>query len=212
MTTTLGRFFRRGGPGWDGFYRAFPNGGVLASTSSAPLRIRFWTVKKLAFGLLLTCLACTSDAERAARRADALLRGEETYRRLCQTRLSDGYVITYRLQPRPNVGYNDISPWPVVVPDSGALWIARESFTNEGANGSKRESISQRPTQPDSAKAVRIAQATAGPTARVHCNIPLGEVGAFVQMLGQASSAKGPTLGGIVIGVDGDRGAAVFRF
>ena len=35
--STLGRFFRRAGSGWDGFYRAFPNGGAIVSVSRVGL-------------------------------------------------------------------------------------------------------------------------------------------------------------------------------
>jgi hypothetical protein len=168
---------------------------------------------RLAFALLLTLVARGSDADRAARRADALLRGDEAYRRLCETRVSDGYVITYDLIPRPNIA-SDVSPWPVVVvPDSGAPWIARESFTHEGANGGQSEPLPEPPPPLDSATIVQIAESKAGPMARVHCYIPLPRAGgAFVQMLSRTSSAKGPTLDGVVIGVEGDRGTAVFTF
>jgi hypothetical protein len=174
---------------------------------------------RLAFALLLTVVACGSDADHAARRANAFLRRAdpgETYRRLCQTRLGDGYVITYGLLPRPNIGYFDRSPWPVVVvPDSGAPWIARETFTREGANGSEPEPPSPEQLPPlDSTNAMRLALVTAGPTMRVHCYIALHRAGgAFVQMLGRASSAKGPTLGGVVMGVGDDgRTNTVFTF
>jgi len=172
---------------------------------------------KLAFALLLACLSCESDADRAARRAEALLeRGGERYRRLCQTRLSDGYAITYRHLKKPNLEYFDQSPWPlVVVPDSGALWSADESFTTEAANGSEPEPPSPGQIPPlDSADAVRLAQAKAGPTMRVHCYIPLHAAGgAWVWMVSRASSAKGPTLGGVVIAVgDNGRTNAVLTF
>ena len=165
---------------------------------------------RLAFALLLTVVACGSDADHAARRANAFLRRADpggTYRRLCQTRLSDGYVITYREQPRPNLDRTDTSPWPlVVVPDSGAPWIASETFIREGTNGSEPEPPSPEQLPPlDSTNAMRLALVTAGPTMRVHCYIALRRAGgAFVQMLGRTSSAKGPRLGGVVLGVGDD--------
>lgn len=169
---------------------------------------------RFALVLLLASLACGSDADHSARRAQALLeRGGERYRPLCQTRLSDGYAITYRHVPKPNIGYFDVNPLPmVVVPDSGAPWIAEEKFTSDAIRASTEPTPPARTPPPDSAEAVRRAQAIAGPGARIHCYIGLGEVGAFVQLLDRASSAKGPTLHGVTIGVDGDYARTVFTF
>lgn len=122
----------------------------------------------------------------------------------------------YRHVGKPNLVYLDLPPWPVVVvPDSGALWIARDSLTDEGVNGGEPEPPSPQQIPPlDSAKAVRLAQAAAGPTTRVHCYIPLRAAGgAWVWILGRASSAKGPTLGGVVMAVgDNGRTNAVLTF
>ncbi len=174
---------------------------------------------RLAFALLLTAVSCGSDADHAARRADALLRRDgDSFQRLCQTRLSDGYAITYSRLPRRGADCDDcfvecihcaVLP-VVVVPDSGALWIARESFISGGVDD--REPAPQLDSAPplDSARVVHVAQATAGPMARVHCYIPLPRAGgAFVQMLDRASSARGPTLRGVMILV-GERGARAF--
>jgi len=190
----------------------YDNGHQASSRST--LRLRDWT--RLAAVCLLT-VACESDADRAARRADALLRqGEEGYRRLCLTRLSDGYAITYvRLPSRSPVECADCAVWPVVaVPDSAAPWIAHESFATGGVSGNEQPPPPESVPPLDSAEAVRIAESAGGPMTRAHCYIALPRAGgAFVQVLGRASSTRGPTLGGMLIGVDlARRGHAVSTF
>ncbi len=129
------------------------------------------------------------------------------YRRICHTRLRDGYAITYSIVPEPDGDYVDVMPWPVVaVPDSSAPWIPHESFITGNTNDSAPGPAPDGTLPPNSAEAVHIAEAAAGPMRRVHCYIPLpGAGGAFVQMVGRASFTRGPTLGGVMIGVGLER-------
>jgi hypothetical protein len=145
--------------------------------------------------LLASGIACestpagsTRDAAHSAREADAYMRLTDrspTYRRLCQTRVRDGWVVTFEHITEPNVEYADVTPWPVLaVPDSGTPWIARDSAVALMDEAPPPSSVPQPPL--DSAEAVQIAERIVGPTARTHCLIPLPAAGGdFVLMWGR---------------------------
>src|SRR3982751_1701893 len=141
------------------------------------------------FGVLLACRPASesrreAQERRAATRADEFLQRVSSgtpYQRVCTTRLRDGYVFTFRLRPNPNVGYNDIDPWPIIaLHDSGSPRVlprvnlrVRELKTDPGAPS---------PPVPDSARLAAIVREVVPTTAQNHCVLPMAD-GALVQFI-----------------------------
>jgi hypothetical protein len=176
-----------------------------------------WT---LLGGVACALVACQgapqtkAGAARAVSIAEQLVRREHpqlAYRRICSTRLTDGYIYTFRHLPSPSIEYFDVPAFPMVaVPDSGSPHAVLPASDSSRARNNWRWPLSD--TAPDSTIVVATANALSPAGTLPHCIIPvLG--GTLVAFVPESASARAGVLGGVMVGASttGER-AIVSRF